>query len=131
MKKLIIIGLILFFASSVFADNPTVQPVEISPLSDTISFSTVTLDAANWVTAPTVELRGRKEINILNTSTTDNIYLYASNITDNTVMINPTVTNVISRRLYPQDNVTYKVSSDIHIYLSSNTVIIAEITEIK
>ena len=131
MRKFIVIISILLYASLAFADNPNVQSVEIAPLSDSISFSTVALDGATWVTAPTVELRGRKEINILNTSTTDSIYLYASTLTSNTVMINPSVTNIISRRLYSQDNVTFKASSDLHIYLSSNTVTTAEITEIK
>lgn len=130
MKKLIILFFFLFYALPVFAIDP--QPIQIEPLSGVITFSTVTLDGTNWTTAPTVELRGRKEINILNTSSTENIFLYGANITSNSVMIDPTEKTIISRRLFPQDNVTFKVSSSLHIYISSNTSeIVVEITEIK
>ena len=131
-RFLILAGFLILLCNPLFADEYPIQEVLIAPLTDSVSFSTVSLDGTSWTTAPTVELRGRKSINILNTSTTDNIFLWSSSETPNTVTMNPnTVSTLITRRLYPKQDITFRTSSDIHFYVSSNTVITVEVTEIR
>jgi len=131
MKKFIVV-LLFFITSFAYADNPNVIPIQIEPLADRISFSTVTLDGTNWTTAPTVMLRGRKEVLIQNTSTAHNVYLCSFTETSNTVTIEPTSSNVIIGTLFPMQHAKFKASSDLFIYISSNTAgVIVEVWECK
>lgn len=122
MKRLLII-ILIFWANLVFADEPYIQKVEIAPLIEEISASTVTLSADDeWVTGSTA-LVGRKEIVFLNTSTSGNFYI--SGASDSTVWPAGRYFTV-----YPRQNVTIKASSDLPIYVSGNSVTV-EILQIK
>ena len=91
--------------------------VVVEPLN-TVSFSTVTVDNS-WETMPSVALRGRKMLRIMNTSSSDNVYV--SNVTDSSTMVT----------LYPRQAFTFKASSDMNIYVSSNTAIVMEVIEMR
>lgn len=120
MKNIILcILFLLLFVALAFADNTNVQQIEFLPLSTSISFSTVSLRGTGWVTAPTVELRGRKEILINNIDDTNAIYV--SGVSGSTIY----------GTIDAGQSVTFKASSDLHIYLSSNTVTTCEVWEIK
>lgn len=122
MRKFIRFSLLLFLlflCRDGYGADATIQKVEISPLSSGISFSTVTFNYFDkWVTAPTVEMIGRKEILILNTSTTNNLYL--------TGVSGSTATGVV----YPRECVTFKAASNLHIYTSASSVIM-QVWEIR
>jgi len=90
----------------------SIQKVEVSPLTGGVSFNTVTFGYyTGWVTCPTVEMIGRKELLITNTSSTNNLYL--------TGVSGSTVTGTLK----PLDSVTFKSSSSLHIYASGSSVI--------
>lgn len=109
--------LILFLCGVSFADNP-IQKVEVAPLTGGISFNTVTLGTW-WTTCPTVEMIGRVEISILNTSTVGNIYL--TGVSGSTA----------SRIVYPREEIFFKAASSLHIYASADTVTQIKVTEIR
>lgn len=107
----------MFLCGVSFADNP-IQQVGIAPLTGGISFNTVTFGYyTGWVTASSVVI-GRKEVLILNTSTTNELFL--------TGVSGSTATGV----LYPRESVTFKAASNLNIYISGSSVI-AQIWEIR
>lgn len=101
---------ILLFTTNAFGADYSTQKVEIAPLTGGVSFNTVTTLYKSWVTAPTVEMIGRKELMILNKSITANLYL--------TGVSGGTATWI----LYPRESMDFKVSSSLHIYASGDTV---------
>ena len=109
--------LILLLLTSIAYAEP-ITPVWEWPLSERVSSSTVVLDTLYWVTAGTVQ--GRKEITILNTSSSANVFL--SGVSENTVS---------SYTLYPRQSVTLRISSELPIYVSANSVVTLNIIEIK
>jgi hypothetical protein len=108
--KLFLIWIILILGSNCFADTGFVQKVEIEPLSGGVSFNTVITNGISWVTCPTVEMRGRREILITNLSTTDNLYL--------TDISGSTATGIV----FPKERASFKASANLHIFASGNTV---------
>ncbi|MBU2072710.1 MAG: hypothetical protein KKA68_20955 [Gammaproteobacteria bacterium] len=122
MKYLTILCALFVLFGTSFADD-LVQKVQLEPLSTGISISTVRL-GEGWVTAPSVAMRGRKEMSILNTSTTENIYLAQAS--------GATVTyGTVTRAIYPREEIFLKMSSDMNIYVSGDTVFNITVTEIK
>ena len=120
MKKIILTTILtLALAGSAFA--APVQNVIEWPLSTGISMSTVTTNDS-WTTAPTVALVGRKEVCILNTSTTDTIG-YISGTTYNTADTWFTI--------YPKQAVSVRASYDLDIFVSSDTAVTWQVFEIK
>jgi hypothetical protein len=103
--------LILLLCGNLFAADYSIQKVEIAPLSSGISFNSVTTLYKDWITAPSVELVGRKEILILNTSTSENLYL--------TGVSGSSATGIV----YPRESATFKAASNLHIYASGNSVL--------
>lgn len=102
--------ILLFLCSNVFADA-SIQKVEIAPLTGGVSFNTVTFGYyTGWVTCPSVEMIGRKELIIINTSTANNLYL--------TGVSGSTVTGTLG----PKEYVTFKSASNLHIYASGSSV---------
>ena len=118
MKKVILTILFLFFVGIAYADA-SIQKVEIYPLSGGVSFNTVSLDTFSWVTAPSVEMIGRKEIMIINPSTTVDLYL--------TGVSGSTATGII----YPRESATFKAASNLHIYVSASSVTTFSVWEIR
>ena len=110
MKKIILVLAFITFCGIASAADISIQKVEISPLTGGVSFNTVTTLYKSWVTAPTVEMIGRKEMIILNTSTNSNLYL--------TGVSGSTATGT----LYPRESANFKASSSLHIYASGDTV---------
>lgn len=103
------IFLIFLFISSVAFADASIQKVEIYPLSGGVSFNTVTTSSVlGWVTASSII--GRKEVMIINTSTANNIYL--TGVSGSTAY----------GTLYPREKATFKASSSLNIYVSSNSV---------
>lgn len=115
MKRYLLIILLLILSVTAYADEPNLTPVEIPPLSGKVSFSTVTFTGVNWHTAPSVEMRGRKEIIIQNPSLTANVYISGQSGSTATT---PTY---YYGTLYPRRTARFKASSDLHIYVSGNT----------
>ena len=122
MKKICILIISFLICGKAYADLP-VQKVQIYPATQEISFSTVT-PAAGWTTAPTVALRGRKAINIFNTSSTELIWL--RDVSGTTV-----TRGTVARRLYPRQDVTFGISDEINIYVSASSAVRVEVTEIR
>src|SRR3990167_10115252 len=112
MRNYICGSLLIFcLCGNVFADV-SIQKVEIAPLTGGISFNSITFadrSITGWVTASSVI--GRKEILILNTSTTDNLYV--------TGVSGSTITGTI----YSRESVNFKASSSLNLYVSANTVL--------
>ena len=118
MKKLLLVFIVLCLASTCHAQS-VIQKVQIEPLSGGVSFNTITFGYnTGWVTCASVEMRGRKEVSILNTSTTTNVYLTGES--------GNTVTGII----YPREMVTFKASASLHIYASASSVTI-QVWEIR
>ena len=119
MKKIIFTLLFLFLCGNAFADA-SIQKVEIAPLTGGVSFNTITFiddGYTGWVTANTIV--GRKELLILNTSTTDNLYV--------TGVSGSTATGTI----YPRESATFGAGSNLNIYVSANSVLTCETWEIR
>lgn len=74
-----------------------------------VSMSTVTLNGTAWATLPASALPGRYELSILNTSSTESVYL--SNVSGSATYMT----------LYPRQRVTLGIASYIDIYATSNT----------
>lgn len=111
--------LLLLFCSDVFAQS-VVDRVTLEPLSGGISFNTITFgerSTTGWVTANTV--KGRKEIMIINTSTTGN--LYVTGVSGSTAI----------GTIFPREDATFLVSSSLNIYVSANTVLSCEVWEVR
>ena len=109
MKKIIFL-LLFFLCGNTFADDISIKKVEISPLTGGISFNTViTSSVLGWVTANSV--RGRKEIVIINTSTTENAYL--AGVSGSSAI----------GTILPQANATFKVGSNLNIFVSANSAV--------
>lgn len=123
MKKILLILLLFLFANNAHAAQPLTRIV-IEPLDDAVSFSTVYV-GTTFHTMPTVELVNRKEINIFNVSAneTDIVFL-GIGTTANTAI-------TVTRWLLPRQDITFKVSSDIHIYASADTTVLVQITEVR
>jgi len=109
--------LALLICGSAYAADVSIQKVEMAPLTGGVSFNTV--NVTSWVTCPSVEMIGRKELSILNTSTTGNIYL--------TGVSGSTASSIV----YPRETITFKASSNLHIYASADTVTQIKVTEIR
>jgi len=135
--KFLIGLLILFLATPAFAAtqaySTNIQKVEIAPLEQEVSMSTVELVGTSWVTCPTVEMVGRKELVILNTSSTEDVYLSS---------VSPSSVYNVGRywRLFPRQDITFKIgrgvsqNTGMHIYVSSNsitTTVTLNIIEVK
>lgn len=107
---------------SAFAQDISIQKVSEEPLSGGVSFNTITFDPwsiTGWVTAPSVEMRGRHGLEILNTSTTDNVWL--------TGVSGSTARGV----LYPRERMYINAASNNHIYVSANTVVTVQVCETR
>ncbi len=122
MKKLILI-ISIFLITSISYAQP-IERVQIEPLSGGISFNTVEFEAhgtnwGSWITAPTVEMVGRKEILIKNVSSDTIVYL--TGVSGSTV----------KGTLEHGEVAKFKVSSTLHIYVSANTVSQVEVWEIR
>ena len=111
--------ILIFLSSTAFAQSD-IQSVHIEPLTKGVSASFVELDGTSWVTVSSVELRGRKEVLMVNRSTHATIYL--SGVSINTVSVYP---------LYPRQWIKLKISSDLPLYASSNTATSFSTIEIK
>ena len=128
MRKIILSILLSFcFIANSFAYDIN-ESVLLESLSDGASCNTIILTGLEWVTCNTALVGNRKVINILNTSLTETVYLSPSSGS----------TSTISRRLYPQQDVTFRCSSEgywysgINIYASSNTGgVVIEIWEMR
>jgi hypothetical protein len=121
MRKINSILFCLLFVSGIAIAQP-IEKVVIEPLSGGISFNSITFanyGRTGWVTCPSVEMKGRKEIVITNTSEDDNLYL--------TGVSGSTATGT----LYPRDRVNFSASSNMHIYASANSVLVMEVWEIR
>jgi len=128
MRNLTVFILILWcltLTGRVYADSETFTRVQFEPLTGEVSFSSVVLDTFDFVTCPTVAMRGRKEISILNTSLTADAFL--SDVSGNTT----TTRSSVKGTLYPRQRVTFKLSSDVNLYVTSNSVIVIEVIEIR
>jgi hypothetical protein len=124
MLRYISLLLLLVFASNCYAVDASIQKIEVYPLSGGVSINTISFinhGYTGWVTAPSIEMKGRKELNIFNPSDYYNLYL--------TDVSGSSATRV--RTLTPGNSITFKVSSSVHIYVSSNTVNTCEVTEIR
>ena len=113
--------LILLFCGNCFAADASIQKVEVSPLSGGVSFNTITFadrSITGWVTAPSVEMIGRKEVMIVNVSINS---VYLTGVSGSTAI----------GTLKEGEGVTFKAASNLHIYISSNSVAIAEVWEIR
>lgn len=123
MKKIVlVIAFISFLCGITFAADVSIQKVEIAPLSGGVSFNTITfadLSATGWVTAPTVEMTGRKTVTIINTDATNSIYL--TGVSGSTAV----------GTLKAGQVATFGASSGLHIYVSSNTVTSCNVWEIR
>ena len=122
MKKYIISLILLFLCSNCFGADVSIQKVEIAPLTGGVSFNSITFiddGYTGWVTAPSVEMIGRKEIEILNTSSTDNLFI--TGVSGSTTV----------GTIYPRESVTFKASSSLTIYVSANSVLTCEVWEIR
>lgn len=108
---------ILLLCNTAFGADYSIQKVEIAPLTSGISFNTV--QVTSWVTCPTVEMIGRKEMSILNTSSTNPIFI--TGVSGSTA----------SRIVYPREEVFFKAGSNLHIYASADTVTLIQVTEIR
>lgn len=120
MKKLILTCLICLVCSISYAQP--IQRVEISPLNGGVSFNTITFadrSITGWVTANSTAMVGRKEVLILNTSSTDN--LYVTGVSGSTAI----------GTIYPRESVTFGASSSLNIFVSSNTVLECQVWEIR
>jgi len=121
MRKILLALLLVCLFCPVIYAQP-IERVQIEPLVGGVSFNTITFAARSvtgWVTAPSVEMVGRKEVMIRNTSSTDNVYL--------TGVSGSTVTGT----LQAGEHVTFKAASSLHVYVSSNTVATVEVWEIR
>ena len=110
---------LLLICNNAFADV-SIQKVELAPLTGGVSFNTITFadrSITGWVTASSVI--GRKEIMIINTSTNNSVFI--------TGVSGSTATGTI----FPRESVTFKASSNLNIYVSSNSVAVVEIWEIR
>lgn len=108
MRKFISFIFVLLFCTNAFATDFSIQKIEFTPLTGGVSFNTVTTSSViGWVTASSVI--GRKEVLILNNSTTDNIYL--------TGVSGSTATGTV----FPRETATFKAGSGLRIYVSANT----------
>jgi len=120
--------LALSLCSASYGDAPVIKVWEW-PLQDGISTSTVTansadlMDETDVVTCPSVALRGRKELTIINMDDTDEVYL--SNVTDATSMMRT------GFPLFPYQTITIRASEDLHIYATANTAVPLRIIEIR
>ena len=113
-SKFIVFIVSLLICQLCFAEPSLIQRIQIEPLESGISFNTIELSyAIGWVTAPTVEMVGRKEMLIMNTSTVDNIYI--SDISGSSVILCGTI--------YPRQMAKFKISSDLHLYISASSVV--------
>jgi len=115
-RGLLTLLLTLLFLCEAYAADVSIQKVEISPLTGGVSFNTITL-GTGWVTASTII--GRKEVCILNTSSSNNVYV--------TGVSGSTATGTI----YPRESVTFKAGSNLRIYVSANTTTLIEVWEIR
>lgn len=117
-----LIGKILFIwllaSNLAFADTEPITSVVIEPLDKNVTFTTVTVNTDEWVTIPTVAQRGRKEISILNTAISGNLYF--------TTQSGSTTT----RHLFPRQEVTLKLSSEVNLFATGDSVQI-QIMEIR
>jgi len=111
MRKFISLLAAFLISSNCFAADISVQKVEAAPLKGGISFNTITFYGGGiigWVTASSVI--GRKEVTIINTSTTENLYL--TDVTGSSV----------TGTLGPKEEVTFKAAYSLDIFVSSNSV---------
>ena len=119
LKKFFFVLIAVFIYTA--SDASDIQSVQIEPLTTEISTSTVTLTGRDWETASTSVLRGRKELVILNTSASENIYL--SGTSGNSV--------TVCYILYPRQSVTIKASFDLNVYVTGSSGVIFKTIEIK
>ena len=121
MRKYILGLIILLLCSNAFADA-TIQKVEVSPLTGGVSFNSITFadrSITGWVTAPSVELIGRKELLIINTSTSNSVFL--TGVSGSSAV----------GTLKAGESITFKAASNLHIFVSANTVVKVETIEIR
>jgi hypothetical protein len=114
--------LAVLVVTGAFAQDVSIQRVSEEPLSGGVSFSTITFDPRSitgWVTAPSIEMKGRHGLEILNTSITDNIWL--------TGVSGSTARGV----LYPRERMYINAASNNHIYVSANTAVTVQICETR
>lgn len=119
MRKIIILLSFLLLCNIAYADMSLIQKVEITPLEGGISFNTVTFaprSITGWVTANSVY--SRKSLMILNTSTSDNVFV--------TGVSGSTATGTV----YPRERAIFGAASSLNIYVSANTALSIEIWEI-
>lgn len=128
MRKLLFINLFVFlvlfsvwFCCLAFGADVSIQKVEVVPCEMDISTSTVSLND-NYSTCPSVAMVGRKEVVILNASTTTNAYI--GHNTDSTAMLSWFT-------LYPKQAITIRAKSDLSIYATANSAVTLNILEIK
>ena len=119
MKQLIfIILLVLLLCGNAFAYDATIQKIEIAPLNSGISFNTVSV-TPGWVTAPTVEMVGRKRVLIQNNSTTTSISL--TGVSGSTAVGTLGAGKVAS----------FGAASNLHIYMSATVATSVDVWEIR
>ena len=118
MVRILLLCLSILFGSLAYADIDPQTSVRIEPLRRGISFSTVEVNTA-WTTAPSVAMKGRMEMSIFNDSSSTIVFLGDSSGA------------TVSRWLFPRQEATFKLSSEIPIYISADTVTRVTITEIK
>lgn len=118
----LLVLLTLLFLCEAFAADTSIQKILVEPLSGGVSFNTITFavrSLSGWVTAPTVEMRGRKRVVIQNNSTTDSIYLTG-------------VSGSSAKGTLGSGKVaSFGASSDLHIYVSANTATTVDVWEIR
>ena len=106
--RLSLICLLLGLISDITFADSIIQPVVMSPLTGGVSFNTIVISSSTgYVTASSVI--GRKEVLIVNTSTTENIYL--TGVTGSTA----------KGTLFPRESATFGASSSLNIYVYSTT----------
>lgn len=119
------LGILWLLTISVSAQSD-IQSVRIEPFEEDVSFSTVELYGSGWVTMPSVELRGRLEIAIQNTDSSDEVYI--SKVSGSTAGRYWTI--------YPRGYIKFKATrgdkegSGIHFYASANTADCSTVVQI-
>jgi len=111
--------LILFLCGNAFAADVSIGKVQIEPLSGGVSFNTVYATWGASTIVPASSMKNRKEIMILNTSETEDVYI--------TGISGSTATGT----LFPRESVTFKASSSMNFYVSASTTVMCEIWEIR
>lgn len=122
MKKIILACLFLLVTTFAFAEPSIIQRVQIEPLSSGVSFNTITFMSGGytgWVTAPSVEMRGRKRLTILNNASSGNVYL--TGVSGSSAVGTLGAGKVAS----------FGAASDLRIYVSSSAVTTVDIWEIR